>query len=306
MKTVVARSSVKVWFGFLKMAIRHGVPINQDVYSAWGTQEELAKLTFNKWWLTRGKALFESEAPKAKVVASTNLSVTIEIPTSLNSKQVKEQVSRLMTEQRGTKRLKVKPSLSFEGDVNYKTLKQYERLLEIDLNPKFAGESIEQKTERLREKYRDLMNAAKKRKETLRAKGNKRAALGIKYRDPNELQDYGDESVPFTSEAQIRKGVDPKKAGRWRVSGKILILNAAEGRFPGKDYYGNRIGSHLRSRLQALGLEDIGAIPRNKGGGQVREDLHMVRVRKSKKQRETDSLKAYGATKGRKVAGGLD
>jgi len=38
----------KLWFGYLQLAIRSGVPINEKYYSNWGTPAELEGMTFNR------------------------------------------------------------------------------------------------------------------------------------------------------------------------------------------------------------------------------------------------------------------
>ncbi len=52
---------------------------------------------FNKWWKQRGKELFEGSVPMVSLVKATPDAVLVRIPTSLNSGQVKKQVSSLMT-----------------------------------------------------------------------------------------------------------------------------------------------------------------------------------------------------------------
>ena len=44
MATTVRKSAVKIWFGMLKLAMRQGVPINEEFYRPWGTRQELEKL----------------------------------------------------------------------------------------------------------------------------------------------------------------------------------------------------------------------------------------------------------------------
>jgi hypothetical protein len=293
MKQFVLTGTVKIWFGLLKMALRQHLPINEDFYRSWGTKDELLKMTFNRWWKTKGKTLFESTIPKVSLVEATHDLVTVQIPTSLTAVQVKEQVSDLMTKHRGTKRLKKKPLLAFTGDVNYKRLKQYERYLGIELNPRNAGKTVEEKTELLREEYRKIKARMDKQKATLREKGKGRISAKLNPRDPDS----------FGSKAEIRRGIDAKKVSRWRLSGKILVLNAAEGRFPGRDYYGAQLAKKLQMRLERLGLPDIGGTARNKGGGRRKEELTLVRITKSNADREAQSLMAYGKSKGSNPVG---
>jgi len=288
MKSEVQTGSAKIWYGLLKLAIRQGVPINVSFYKSWGTNQELAALSFNKWWKERGRALFENAIPVVSIVDTTEEAVTVRIPTSLNAGQVKKQVSAVMTRHRGTKRIKIKAPLGFVGDVNYKRLKQYERYLEIEFDAKNNGKTIEEKTEALRNVYRKIKTKLEKQKRTMQAAGKAQISKKLVFRDPDS----------FGSESQIRKGIDAKKVSRWRLSGTILVLNVAEGEFPGKGYYGAKLAKKLRERLDEVGIQDIGAAVRNKGGGRKREDLTRVRITRSKAEREKQSLKLYDRAAG--------
>jgi hypothetical protein len=287
MKGQVQTGTIKIWFGLLKLAIAQGLPINEPFYRSWGTRDELAKLTFNRWWLATGKSLFQGSTPTISLVEASEDFVTVKIPTSLTAVQVKQQVSELVTNHRGTKRLKTKPPWAFVGDVNYKRLKQYERYLGIEFDPRNAGKTVEEKTELLRNAYRKIKTRLDKQKKTLTASGKKDVARRLFYRDPDS----------FGSKLEIRKGIEAKKVNRWKLSGKILLLNVAEGEFPGHDYYGAQLAERLRGRLDRLGLDDIGAAVRNKGGGRKKP------VRKSKAEAEAQSLKLYGFGKGTNPVG---
>jgi hypothetical protein len=287
MKTGVGKGSQKIWFGLLKQAIRQGLPINEEFYRSWGTRDEISTLTFNRWWKLRGQALFESALPVVTLCEASDDAVTVRIPTTLNAVQVKQQVSALMTKHRGTKRLKKKPVFGFVGDVNYKRLKQYERYLEIEFDRRFAGRTIEEKTEALRDVYRRIKARLEKQKITMQKAGKAQVSKLFNFRDPDS----------FGSESQIRKGIDAKKVSRWRLSGKLLLLNVAEGEFPGRGYYGAQLAKKLRSRLDHIGLEDIGGSIRNKGGGRTKAQLTLTTLRRTKAQRQTESSKAYGKSK---------
>lgn len=281
MKVLAQTGTIKIWFGLLKLAIAQGLPINESFYRSWGTRDELAKLTFNRWWLATGKSLFLDSIPVISLIEANDDFVTVKIPTSLTAAQVKRQVSQLVTVQRGTKRLKAKPPWAFVGDVNYKRLKQYERYLDIEFDPRNAGKTVEEKTELLRNTYRKIKARLDKQKKTLTASGKKDVARRLFYRDPDS----------FGSKLEIRKGIEAKKVNRWKLSGQILLLNVAEGRFPGQDYYGAQLAKKLQGRVHRLGLVAIGATVRNKGGGRKKP------VRKSKAEAEAQSLKAYGKGK---------
>lgn len=286
MKIQAQTGTIKIWFGLLKLAIAQGLPINEDFYRSWGTGDDLAKLTFNRWWLATGRSMFQEAIPVVSLMQATDEFVTVKIPTSLTAVQVKQQVSQLITNQRGSKRLKRKAPLAFVGDVKYRRLKQYERYLAVEFDPRNAGKTIEVKTELLREVYRKIKVRLEKQKATLQ-RTRKLDRMGqlvstrFRYRDPDG----------FGSALEIRRGIDAKKVSRWRLSGKMLLLNVAEGQFPGRGYYGAQLAKRLRDRLDRLDLDDIGATVRNKGGGRK------LRVRKSKAEAEAQSLKAYGKAK---------
>jgi hypothetical protein len=199
MKSEVQTGSAKIWFGLLKLAIRQGVPINVSFYKSWGTNQELAVLSFNKWWKERGRALFENAIPVVSIVDATDEAVTVRIPTSLNAGQLKRQVSAVMTRHRGTKRIKIKAPLGFVGDVNYKRLKQYERYLEIEFDARNVGKTIEEKTELLREKYRRIGERLELQKTTMAKAGvkyvkNKALSHRFRHRASDEFDMYRDGS----------------------------------------------------------------------------------------------------------------
>jgi len=286
MKVQAQTGTIKIWFGLLKLAIAQGLPINEAFYRSWGARDELARLTFNRWWLAKGKALFQESIPAVSLVQAKDDFVTVRIPTSLTAVQVKQQVSQLVTKQRGSKRLRKRTPLAFVGDVKYKTLKQYERYLEVEFDPRNAGKTVEDKTELLRKVYRRIKARLEKQRATLqrtkkRDRRGKFLSAKFRFRNPDG----------FGTALEIRRGIEPKKVSRWRLSGKMLLLNVAEGRFPGKDYYGAQLKKRLRIRLDRLGIDDIGATVRNKGGGRKKP------VRKSKAEAEAQSLKAYGNAK---------
>jgi hypothetical protein len=301
MKSQAQTGTIKIWFGLLKLAIAQGLPINEQVYAAWGTRDELTKTRFNRWWRERGKELFQDATPKVELVEATENCLTVKIPRSMTAVEVKRQISHLVTRVRGAKRIRRRATLAFVGDVKYRTLKQYERLLEVEFDPRNAGKTIEEKTELLRDVYRRIKVRLDKQKATLQ-QSKKRDRTGrlmsakFRSRDPDS----------FGSAAEIRRGVDPKKVSRWRLSGKILLLNVAEGAFPGRDYYGSQLAQKLRRRLGKIGMEDIGAAKRSKGGGRNTEELTRVRSRRTKAKSRALSLQAYGSGKDSNPVGSVE
>ena len=51
------KQNIRVWYDYLKTAIRHKYKINKDYYSAWHLPQ-VKKLTFDKWWISH-KHLFD-------------------------------------------------------------------------------------------------------------------------------------------------------------------------------------------------------------------------------------------------------
>lgn len=287
MKSAVSPGSVKIWYRFLQIAIREGLPIDHEKYRDWGTPEEIARTAFDPWWKRTGRQLFASYNPVLELIETSLDFVIVKIPTALGAIQVKKQVSALMTKQRGTKRLKKKTTQSFVGDVQYKTLIQYERYLKIELDPKNSNKTVEEKTEMLRDVYRKIKARLVKQKATLQAAKKTQISKKLVYREPDS----------FSSEKEIRKGIDAKKVSRWRLSAQLVLLNVAEGQFPGRGYYGAKLAQKLKDRLHEMGIERIGVVARNKGGGRTREELTQIKAGRSKRERELASLQAYGKGK---------
>jgi hypothetical protein len=185
----------------------------------------------------------------------------IRVPLSLTATEAKKQVSALISKTRGTKRVTVKGDFAFDGDIRYQSLVAYLRYLRIELNPRHSNKTIEQKTELLRQEYRKFQRRLTKQKKTMARLGKKKQARKLSYRQQSSFN---------PKDEGRRRGFDAKKAGRWRLSAQILLLNVADGRFPGPDYYGSkvrgnygyRIGGVLRERLKKLGIESLSNLKR--------------------------------------------
>ena len=287
MKSSTPQGSVKIWYGLLKLAISQGLEIDRSFYKNWGTKKEISSLSFHRWWNSIGRDLFEKSQPVARIQSSTSEAILVRIPLGLSAKEAAAQVSALVTKHRGSKRVQRSQPLAFTGDVNYKRLKQYERYLGIEFDPRYAGKTVEEKTEALRDEYRKIKVRLLKQRDTLRTAGKGQIARKLNFRDPDK----------FDSEAALRKGVNPKKVSRWRLSGKHLLLNVAEGQFPGRGYYGDNLAKKLADRLAKRGISDIGQVVRNKGGGRTKAQLRLLEARQDPKVAAAMSLKAYGAGK---------
>lgn len=254
--------TAKLWYNFLQIAIEQKLPINWEIYRAWGTAVEISATRFNTWWKSRGKALFDAAsapAPITSIVSKTDTAVTVVIPLGIPLDDIKKQVSDIVLSSRTKRRIgKAAVTFTTTGQVNYSTLAQYKRFLEIDFSPKFQGKTIEQKTKALVDQYAKLQEVGKKRRATLRKKGKNAVANKFSNRDP------------ATFDKKALGGVSPKRVSRWRLSAKHLLLNVAEGVFPGSGYYGQRLNERLAERLDKIGLEAIGDVKAAKGGKKKR------------------------------------
>jgi hypothetical protein len=257
-KQMLTKSSgtIKIWFELLKIAIQKELPVNESFYAPWGSKKEILSLTFNSWWRIRGKALFESATPKVTLLKRDEGHLLISVPTCLSASEAKRQVSALVAVSRGTKRVRQKAPLAFEGDIRYGSLVAYLRYLRIELDPKNSKKTIEQKTEILRKEYRRIQRRITKQKDTLVKAGKSKQAKKFAFRSQSTFNPLNEGR---------RLGFDAKKAGRWSLSAQILLLNVAEGRFPGPDYAGSRvrgnfgykIGARLKERLEKIGLASL-------------------------------------------------
>ena len=132
--------------------------------------------------------------------------------------------------------------------MNYKTLAAYRRYLEIDLDPRNADKTISEKTELLKLVYQRIHERMKKQRQTLSQKGKIRIAARFTSHEPDAFE---------TTDRQAKlklAGFSPKKAHRWSVSGRLVMLNVAQGEFPGSGYFGDGIAKRLRARERELGI----------------------------------------------------
>ena len=246
------QGALKLWFDFLQLAIRNGVPINEAYYARWGTKSEIAGATFHRWWRERGKELLAVSTPmreqQIKVVSQDEGSVTVCIPTDLPMAIINRGVGKIVTGARNSKQTRAFASFAPSGQVNYKNLAAYKRYLEIELDPRNAKRSGAEKIALLQQAYGKIHERMKKQRNTMRAKGNKEAAARFSSHEP-DVFDTTDKS----SRLKLA-GFSPKKAHRWKVSGQLVMLNVAEGRFPGEGYYGARIAESLRRRKQKMNV----------------------------------------------------
>lgn len=244
----------KLWFGYLQLAIRSGVPINEKYYSNWGTPAELEGMTFNRWWRERGKAMFafdQDERQRAVTVERTGAGyVVLKVATDVEMDFVKRRVGEIVRQYRGKRRTRSFSRYKPTSQVNYKTLAVYKRLLEIHLAQRQTALSLGEKISLLKETYAKIHKRMKKQRETLRRQGERGRRLAGRWRshEPDAF-----DTVDDAANIDL-KSFSPKKAHRWVVSGQLVMLNVAKGQFPGDGYYGRGIAGRLRNRRRAVGL----------------------------------------------------
>jgi hypothetical protein len=255
------QSTVKLWYNFLQIGIRQGVPVNWKAYSEWGAPEEIEAWKFNRWWKERGRDLFSEPdacSPVVQILRKDVASVTVRVPLYMRIDDVKRSISDIVLQARTKKRIGNRGKYAITGQVNYSALAQYRRYLDIDFDPKYHGKTIEEKTVALISEYRRLMAKGLKQRQTLRGRGKANVANRFSNRDPEEF------------DREKLGGINPKQVSRWRLSGKHILLNVASGVFPGAGYYGPRLNERLQERLKAVGLTDIGIVQRARGGKKKR------------------------------------
>jgi hypothetical protein len=258
----VSASTAKLWFNFLQIAIQQDLPIKWSAYEGWGSAEEIASLKFNTWWRQHGKALFEQSAeepPDIAVISKTDKKLVVEIPLEMKIDDIKKRISEVVLANRVKKRIGSTLRFAPSGQVNYRTLIQYKRFLDIDFDPGNRGKTIDQKTALLLAQYEKLKKKGEKQRMTLRKAGKNATANRFFNREPE------------TFDKEKLGGISSKRVSRWRLSGKHLLLNVAEGSFPGAGYHGDDLDKRLKERLSKIGRTDIGnVIPAQGGRGRAK------------------------------------
>lgn len=263
-----SKGTYKLWFNYLQLAIRRGVPVNWRYYAEWGTKDELLSTTFNRWWKTKGIALFaadpESQRGVVEVQNKGDGYVILKIATDAPMALVSRRVGEIVRGARTARRTRAFGKFAPKWQVNYKTLAIYKRLLEISLAPENANLSVAERIDLLKEQYGKIHGRMRKQREALRKEGEegRRVANLWHSHDPGEF-DVTDKQTKMKLE-----GLSVKKAHRWMVSGQLVMLNVAEGKFPGDGYYGAKIGEKLRDRMRAIGLRRDARVDSHQAGGE--------------------------------------
>lgn len=221
-------SLARIWYRYLQLAIKTDQPINWKYYKDWGDKETILSTSFNKWWKEKGKDLFTPTPLEVKQISSDEEFVTVRIPLNIRREDAYSQIGEILRENQSKGSVSSLLKYAPTGRVNATTLIRYQRLLEIDLSPKFQGKPFKVKAEALLNLYEKNKEKLIKQASTLRAK-NKRMMIKL----PNTSKLKGKERAT-KNEYQM---IDIRVAHRWLTQGRKVLGNVAKGEFPGSDYY---------------------------------------------------------------------
>lgn len=281
------RAFYSSWFFFLKSALREGVDIDQSVYRDWGSPDDIRALSFNKWWDQRGQQIADAAQQRdAKVVSVSPSSVTIEFSLRMNSRLVKSKASALFT--------KAKNSIgrdTFELEerrFDYKQFKIFEKTLILESNAEYQGKTIEQKLEALSKVFAVQGEKNKKTLETLIRKAlefrlqEKSSGDGILAKRAAKYEDRAESLREFIKVQDARwtlaeknellaaNSAAQKKYHRWKTAAKILMLNAAKGKFPSDGWNSDNLATQLRRREEECGVT-LKSLDSHKGGANAHQ-----------------------------------
>jgi len=221
-------SLAKVWYRYLQLAIKTNQPINWAYYKDWGDEETISSTTFNRWWKEKGKDLFTPTPLEVEQVSSDDGYVTVRIPLAIRKEDAYSQIGEILKDNQSKGSISTMLKYAPTGRINPNTLIRYQRILEIDLNPKNQGKPFKVKAEALLKLYEKNKERLIKQATTLRAK-NKRMMIKL----PNTSKLKGKERAT-KNEYQM---IDIRVAHRWLTQGRKVLKNVAKGEFPGCDYY---------------------------------------------------------------------
>jgi hypothetical protein len=221
-------SLARVWYRYLQLAIKTDQPINWGYYKDWGDKESIASTSFNKWWKEIGKDLFTPTPLEVEKMSSDSDYVTVRIPLNIRKEDAYSQIGRILTENQSKGSIANLLKYAPTGRINANTLIRYQRMIEIDLNPKLQGKPFKVKAEALLKLYEKNKERLIKQETTLRAK-NKRLMIKL----PNTAKLKGKERAT-KNEYQM---IDIRVAHRWLTQGRKVLGNVAKGEFPGVGYY---------------------------------------------------------------------
>ena len=236
------QGAAKVWFRYLQLAIKAKEPIAWNSYAGWGTPEELASISFNRWWKERGAALFTPKPSTVSVIGSTEDAVTVSIPHGLKREQAISQIRRILAEQSPPGSIAGSLAFAPTARVNTDALMRYQRMLEIDLDAKGRSQPFKAKLDALQKRYEKNEAKLKKQLATMRKKGSRK---GLNLPKLDKLK--GKEKPTGLTNVVP----DVRVAHRWLAQARIVMKNVASGTFPGTGYYQRKGEASLGERLRS-------------------------------------------------------
>lgn len=226
----IGQRTAALWFRYLQLAQRMNRSIDWNFYAEWGTPQDLVGESFNSWWKTRGRQLFErSDDQKLKVVASDSV-VTVTIPVSYTVRQLRRELGPAVVPYLRKAHQSPVGKFAITGLVRYRQIALYQRLLEIDLAASSQSKPMREKLELLQERYGKNISRLQKQAETIAKKSGGRKP-GKRFELPRR----------FVS--AVRLGY------QWRRKGRAIVANVARGVFPGHAYrYATRSSGRVLNR----------------------------------------------------------
>ncbi len=209
------KSVVKLWFRFLKVAQKKGLPIDWHRYRQWGTSEQIASASFNAWWKTTGTRLFPLEA-KMKIADDGDV-VVVSIPKWFTAKQLRAAVQQV-TPYLDKRLRRGAGTWEPDGKVRYDDFAIYLRLLEIDTSAEYAGKPMREKLDKLKGDYERHQKRIEKQNQNIRAAAGGKKRIRV-VRKPRALPSLYD-----------RNGY------QWLKKANAMAAAVAAGSFPGRGY----------------------------------------------------------------------
>lgn len=235
----------RVWFRYLQLAIRAGEPITWEKYEQWGTPAELSTLSFNKWWNLRGATLFTPKPKEVRFIEVKHGMIVVALPVGLKRDQILPQIGKILNQHSPNGSLRNSLHFAPTGRVNTDALTRYQRMLEIELDPKRHGEPFKKKLDALLERYKRNEARLMKQRATMQAKGKRTG--NVKLPKTGKLRGKERDSKNEYVYPEVRV------AHRWLAQGKIVMKNVASGSFPGSGYYQRKDAPSLGKTLRSKG-----------------------------------------------------
>lgn len=215
METGVRESVVKVWFRFLKAAQRLGESIDWSAYKEWGTPDEIEAATFNAWWKSRGRSLFERRRARLKV-STDGSAVTVTFPVTYTVAELRREIGPAVSQHLVKGARTHRGKFTTTGLVRYNELVRYVRLLEIELTGNNKGKPMREKLDLLQQEYGRHTSRLAKQQKTMADKAHGKRIKKLKT--PKDFQRY------------------ERMGYQWSKKARSIVANVAACTFPGEGY----------------------------------------------------------------------